>query len=98
MKGKIDSQGFLKIYRGDADPGLYNIQYCPFANMSLEIDNTLHFPTPCGQWCPHFGDPEEQFPVINVVNGETLTSNSDKMILNICHGKTLIFEEFEVEE
>lgn len=62
MKGKLDLNGLLKIYRGDANPDQYQHQYCPFANMSLPTDNGLKYPTPCGTWCLHFVFGNNVFP------------------------------------
>ncbi len=67
MKGKIDEQGFLKIYRRDANPGHYQIQRCPFTT-------DLHL---CGDWCPHFGTPhirrgEFIFTSLSICHGKTL--------------------------
>jgi len=46
MKGKIDSNGLLYIYREN----FYKIQYCPYGyNQSVF----------CGDWCPLFGEPEK---------------------------------------
>lgn len=53
MKGKIDSRGFLHIYRGDSNPKLYQNQVCPFS--FTNNGNAKH----CGQWCPHFGEPKK---------------------------------------
>lgn len=62
MRGKIDGQGFLKIYRGDANKDNYHHQYCPFCSdfdMSSTSPNIAA--TPCGNWCPHFGEPIKLF-------------------------------------
>lgn len=80
MKGKIDSDGMLRIYRGDANPDHYQHQYCPFNNTTTgEHDNLI--PTQCGCWCPLFGEPEK-------TNNELLTN------IELCHGKTLVFDDF----
>ena len=84
MKGKIDSEGFLKIYRGDPNPSLYQNQVCPFS--FTNNGNAKN----CGQWCPHFGEPYSHDVIDRKPTGPAK--------IDICHGKTLIFDEFEVEE
>jgi len=46
MKGKINSNGGLEIYRKN----LYKHQYCPFI---IELQSS------CGDWCPQFGEPKD---------------------------------------
>jgi hypothetical protein len=94
MKGKINSQGFLQIYRGDANPKHYQPQICPFrsnaiANQMFEQKYTAF----CGQWCPHFGEPFN----LDYYTPEGEKRVDEKITLDLCHGKTLIFEELEVE-
>ena len=45
MKGIIDKQGFLRIYRRNK----YKLQICPFSTKD----------DPCGDWCPLFGEIEK---------------------------------------
>jgi hypothetical protein len=54
MKGKITKQGWLQIERA----GKFIDQECPFVNSSADG-------TKCGQWCPHFGEPENEEYVSN---------------------------------
>jgi len=73
MKGEIDKLGNLIIDRGQT-----KVQTCPF-NSVATWDNQLE--SPCGDWCPHFGEPE------NINPNETR--------IEICHGKVLKFTELE---
>jgi len=73
MKGKIDEQGFLYIYRKND----YKIQCCPF---DVKIGSI------CGDWCPLFSEPEK------IRNGL-----KEYWKIDICNGKSLIFEEFKDE-
>lgn len=50
MKGKISKAGYLYVLRGG--PELQR-QYCPFGISSSEDVAD----SPCGDWCPHFGEP-----------------------------------------
>lgn len=81
MKGKIDKDGYLHIERNNG----FRQQLCPFSEQAN-----------CGQWCPHFGDPEERsgVPLNYTKNGEPIMGFD----LRICHGKTLVFETLEIEE
>ncbi len=104
MKGKIDNQGFLSIYRLDENPYYYQLQMCPFTFISNGS------PKNCGNWCPHFGEPGEEIVKAEVV-GTQGTDNSmatyhtgnytyettGNISLSICHEKTLIFSEFKDE-
>ena len=47
MKGYINNNGFLIIYRKNKDRGLY----CPY---------TYDYDIWCGDWCPLFGEPEKE--------------------------------------
>jgi len=73
MQGEINEAGNLRIERR----GQWHTQYCPFFRESLET------PTPCGDWCPHFGEPE------------TFLGGSTR--IQICHTKTLYFTAFADE-
>ena len=48
MKGKIERNGYLYIFR----PGVgFKYQSCPY-------DAGQHGPSGCGDWCPLFGEPQ----------------------------------------
>ena len=102
MRGKIDSDGFLRIYRGDPNPDCYQHQYCPFQTNSIATPSfELSTMKPCGCWCPHFGEPgrEQRFNEAAKKN-PSLPSFVDtgKTILKICHGKELFFDELIQEQ
>jgi hypothetical protein len=59
MKIKINAAGFLHIRRPDE----WQEQTCPVCE------------TPCGDWCPLFGEPE--------------VSEMDYVVLEICQGRQL---------
>jgi len=77
MKGKIDKFGHLFIYRKSR----YRAQCCPFINSSENMSIC------CGDWCPHFGEPEfHEIPSAGKIIKE--------WILRICQNKILVFDEF----
>jgi len=84
MKGKINSNGFLYIYRKD----FYKIQYCPYScnqNINYEDWRPLYNCNQniyCGDWCPLFGEPEK-----------CKIGLKEYWKLEICCKKTLIFDE-----
>lgn len=94
MKGKIDEHGFLRIYRGDANPKYYQSQGCPYT--SNENGPTQQ----CGQWCPHFGEPIFIDVFIDVESLSDVFENTIgykwQILLDLCHNKKLLFDEFEV--
>lgn len=51
MKGKIDSNGWLRIERG----GKEKLQECPFMQRAFQVNDVSI--APCGDWCPLFGEP-----------------------------------------
>ena len=53
MKGKIDSNGWLRIERG----GKEKLQECPFTQKTFQV-NDLTIREPCGDWCPLFDEPD----------------------------------------
>lgn len=67
LKGKIDKKGDFFIERSKKK---YQKQICPFNRRN-------YF---CGDWCPHFGEPEE-FPEYKI------------KYLQICQGRALRFSE-----
>lgn len=81
MNGKIDTKGMLEIERS----GKYKEQDCPF-----HYDNH-GFEKGCGDWCSQFGEPKKD---IETVQGQNQFSDTS---LEICHGKTLYFNEFKDE-
>ena len=101
MKGKIDSDGFLSIYRGDANPDCYQHQYCPFQTNSIATPSfELSTMKPCGLWCPHFSEPE-YVTVERLLkkDGEVRVMDaSNKRVIQICHGKELFFDELIQEQ
>jgi hypothetical protein len=84
MKGKIISGGYLKILRGKK----YKGQECPFDN--IQDATTM----PCGDWCPLFGEPEENTSLLITKDGSRVEHNG--YILGLCH-KELRFEELKDE-
>lgn len=99
MKGKIDEKGFLRIYRGDANPNHYQPQYCPFQTAAIATPQfELMNMKPCGCWCPHFGEPHNELKFSTRADGFTTGSGgTGNIVIDICHGKRLIFDEFTDE-
>ena len=52
MKGKIDSNGWLRIERG----GKEKLQECPFMQRAFQVNDVSI--APCGDWCPLFDEPD----------------------------------------
>lgn len=77
MKGKIDKYGDLSIYRGQSR-GFIGCK-CP---LSFETAEYIH--STCGDWCPLFGEP---------VQYKIDKPSPIKWVLDLCHDKTLYFEE-----
>lgn len=73
MKGIIDNFGYLVIIRAGKPQG----QRCPWTG----VGDFTHL---CGDWCPHFGEPEIDAPLSTVY-------------LKICFGKLWVFNEFKDE-
>lgn len=83
MKGKIDSNGWLRIERS----GKEKLQECPFTQKTFQVNDIVI--APCGDWCPLFGESVSETSVSLGTTGRTL--------LPLCH-KTLVFDEFTDEE
>lgn len=84
MKGKIDKCGGFQVERAGKMEG----QRCPF---SMDLGA-------CGDWCPHFGEPEKAHVLSKSIDGETVTQICLGGIeLTICHGKEFTFDEFTDE-
>lgn len=67
MKALINSQGNLEIERN----GKLRLQKCK--NMTFDV--------PCGEWCPHFGEPE------------IYTYEPPRWALEICESRVLRYEK-----
>ena len=82
MNGKIDKEGYLYIERG----GMMKRQGCFFHTATATaIMNYV-----CGDGCSQFGEPVQPPPHMQ-------PAASPKMLLDICQGRTLVFEKFEDE-
>jgi len=79
MKGGISSGGYLWIKRGKEER---KYQVCPFISNSEEE-------VWCGDWCPHFGEPEFH-EMTNLFTGEI----TKEWTLRICQNRVLTFKEF----
>ena len=74
MKGKIDANGCLCLERA----GQLKLQDCPYRSL---VEGKYRFA--CGDWCPHFGEPEYDrgFPtIINLSCGNGRTWYFDELI------------------
>jgi hypothetical protein len=67
MNGKIDKSGHLEINRASD----WRMQYCPFDDC-----------TPCGDWCPHFGEPD------------ILYSEKYELLISCGGGRIIEFDSF----
>lgn len=74
MIGKINRGGNLEIKRNDK----YIRQSCPFLSGGF-----------CGDWCPHFGEPEKKHLCLSKEDRDTYFQ------IRICHGIVLYFDGFE---
>ena len=83
MKGKIWIDGHLMILRGrEMSP-----QNCPYAQRH----------TPCGDWCPLFGEPYPHTERANPTNGlDRRMVETGQTVLMLCQ-TALIFDEFTDE-
>jgi len=82
MKGKIDSNGWLRIDRG----GKERLQECPFMQRAFEVNDIAI--APCGDWCPLFGEPKTV--KLNTLHKADM---KEETALVICHGKCLVFDQ-----
>lgn len=81
MKIKIDKDGRLFLDRA----GKMTKQWCPYS----QSDNS------CGDWCPHFGEPEPHEVADNPGMWPTYYHQDGEQI-RLCHG-TVIVGEIEDE-
>lgn len=87
MKGIITKDGNLKIDRGHEPETRIKIS-CPFQNKDV----------PCGQWCPHFGEPKRiETTLLGALGPEVIINDGAGRTLEICHGKILEFETLTFE-
>jgi len=97
MEGKIDIDGFLEFWRKNTFKALS----CPFSNdiNQSDINDNKYVPmgTSCGDWCPQFGEPEEELKTLNGLEDYIHIIKTGKITLTICQNRTLIFDEFEDE-
>lgn len=96
MKGKISKKGYLFIIRGGKEKHIM----CPFqvfsaATPSFELSSSKQ----CGDWCPQFGELYDDIHITGAGAWGRLPkiAKTGKKVLSICHGKKLIFDEFEDE-
>lgn len=87
MKGRIDKDGHLEIYRQNR----YIHQYCPFATIGTGHRNNPE----CGDWCPLFSEPDIDGKYMQIIEGNTITINSSFLGIRICQNRELRFTEFE---
>lgn len=83
MIGKINKNGELYIERC----GKMGIQYCPLTSIQEGAEA-------CGVWCPLFGEP---FVDPNYVDFRNDNKETRRTKLQICQGRTLVFDEFTDE-
>jgi hypothetical protein len=103
VKGTITDKGLLAIERA----GRIQPQGCPF-----QPHDDDQFPgygaTLCGDWCPHFGEPEREVDLsmtsYRELDGTRVWANNrtdgpytGRTILRLCHGTVLTFDEFTDE-
>ena len=99
MKGKIDQEGDLFIYRGKES----KLQRCSFyGSVSGTWENLDYVKDPCGDECPLFGEPvitepSVEFFSINGFKTEKKVRIAGNTKLLICQDRTLEFEEFTDE-
>ena len=84
MKGKIDKDGFLEIYRKSK----FKDTMCPSSNgfsedLILIQGKYLPVGASCGDWCAQFGEP--------------FTYIGKKTALEICQNRKLVFDKFTDE-
>jgi len=73
VEGKINSGGYLEIFRASG----FKEQFCPYSN-SPSGDCI------CGDWCPHFGEPQKGKEKIG----------DGGFNLEICQGNLLLLDIF----
>lgn len=89
LKARLNEIGFLSVER----KGTEKEQLCPFA--TNENENGDPIDAICGDWCPHFGEPtviEKDNPA-----SQLMPDLVGKIVLEICHKKTLVFSEIKDE-
>lgn len=89
MKGKIDNKGFLHILRGNE----YKEANCPNTYTYSDIKEAAGV-IDCGDWCARFGEPKPELNIKPDGPGGLRLETSSRINLDICQGKTLIFNEF----
>lgn len=88
MNGKILENGCLVIER----PGPEKTANCP---NHYDDDGTQ---LACGDWCVQFGEPKEErkfIPGHPLLFRPMQIKKTGRIVLEICHSKTLIFDNFE---
>ena len=79
LKAKIDNSGYLKVER----KGEFKDQRCPYNGSDGDH---------CGDWCPHFGEVEDNFSCDTALTGDgdikIIRKETGGKSLTICHGKT----------
>jgi len=94
MEGKIDKNGAPWIKRANS----FVMASCPFVvhrGDSLTDGpafKSVYMQKPCGDGCPHFGEPVNITTKIPYTDGER-----GYVELKLCHGKTLSFDTFKDE-
>jgi hypothetical protein len=78
MKIIIRDNGTLALERQRGKGSTTKDQLCPFSSPS-GVSNSAHFQVPCGDWCPHFGEPQMMEIVSDHIGGD----------LALCHGTIL---------
>ena len=97
MEGKINKIGHLEIKRGND----FKKQECPVDVMASrpEYDRGID----CSDCCPLFGEPfhgaiiEDNFGRVASISSRLEAHVIEGITLNICQGRTLIFDKFTDE-
>lgn len=87
MEGLINMDGNLEIRRRGEK---YLPQACPFGVVKEDKGDGKQQRTACGDWCPQFGEP--------IVSKTAIPGKPDSVVIYICQGKVLNFNEFLREE
>jgi hypothetical protein len=80
MKGKIQGNGNLEIYRKRVAKDML----CPYSGCNQIF---------CSDDCPQFGEPEAQVKGISSYGGPPTFEETGIIKLQICQGRTLYFDE-----